>query len=137
MGRATRVEFTGVVKKEIHRRAEVTGARRCENCGILLKRGEGQIDHKTPEWTWSATKKEDRRRLTADDGWLLCGVCHQIKTGAEATVRGHVDRMGKRHSGKHKAKRPFSGWRNFKGQIVWSRLHPRKRPRGGANSQDG
>lgn len=129
MSRSPRVEFSKQIKSEINQRAEADGARRCEGCGAILGPGQGQIDHKTPEWMKSATPREERRRLTAEDGWLLCGPCHQGKSDHEASLRGHVDRMAKRHAGKHKSERPFRGWRNFKGQVIWAKSDPRSNRR--------
>jgi 5-methylcytosine-specific restriction endonuclease McrA len=89
----------------------------CANpaCCAPLTLGEVQWDHVRPLWAGG----------TNEENWQgLCADCHREKTRREATERAKADRAGKKHRGEHKRRgkpirsRGFTGWRNFKGEIV-------------------
>jgi hypothetical protein len=77
-----RQEFSTPVAVAIVKRAtDRRGFIRCEQCGCVVKPGGFAIDHIVAD----ALKIDKRRKLTADDGQLLCSgsrdTCHGVKTG--------------------------------------------------------
>jgi hypothetical protein len=109
MARSPRQEFPAPVAREIEARAiDEHGVRRCEvlACHCLVKiHGEkiegarpAQVDHKAAEWTKRETPLADRPRLTANDGWLICEVCHKAKSRRETFERMRTDGGGKQHA---------------------------------------
>jgi hypothetical protein len=117
--RSARIEFSPAVKAEILARATSEGLRHCEACEALIPGDEGEIDHIVAEWTRSATERQDRVKLTAADGWLLCRACHVKKSKREAFERKRTDGAARYHAGKKRKSGGFRGWRNFKGEVVW------------------
>jgi hypothetical protein len=77
----SRREFSTAVKVEIIKRATHGGQIRCDVCGVAVKKF--QIDHKIAE----AYVTDKIRKLTADDGQLLCSgtpdSCHDRKTATD------------------------------------------------------
>jgi hypothetical protein len=77
----SRQEFTTAVAVEIVKRAtDRLGFIRCECCGCVVKPGSFAIDHIVAD----ALKIDKRRKLTVNDGQLLCSgsrdTCHGLKT---------------------------------------------------------
>jgi hypothetical protein len=97
-----RQEFPRSAKVAIIRRATRDGVVYCESCGSQTKRWE--IDHRIAD----ALKIDKTRKLTADDGWLLCKdggrkSCHGKKT-AEQDVPAIA--KAKRREAKHLGAKP-------------------------------
>lgn len=106
MARCYRKEFTTKVKLAIRSRArrkndegeyiqhdDGTYVLWCDGCGKQIPQGdEGDVDHKTPEWSLSERLKEERDALTEDDGQLLGDCCHKRKTKKEAGDRARNNR---------------------------------------------
>jgi hypothetical protein len=104
VARSPRQEFRKSVQSEIKARAvDEHGVRRCECCGYLVQvdgeKIEGarkaDVDHKRACWTQSADAVKERPPLTANDGWLICEVCHKAKTRREAFERMRTNGAGK------------------------------------------
>jgi len=104
VARSPRQEFRKSVQSEIKARAvDEHGVRRCECCGYLVQvdgeKIEGarkaDVDHKRACWTQSADAVKERPPLTANDGWLICEVCHKAKTRQEAFERKRTDGAGR------------------------------------------
>jgi hypothetical protein len=109
MARSPRQEFPAPVVREIDKRSiDEKGVRRCEvpSCRHPIKIGKertegaraAQLDHKRACWTQKATDVADRPPLTANDGWMICEVCHKAKTRREAFERMRTDGGGKQHA---------------------------------------
>ena len=56
----------------------------CEECGLPVKKW--QFDHTLAEAPARAEKRAKRKRLTENDGRLLCEPCHAIKTGKDVAA---------------------------------------------------
>ena len=95
-----RREFTTAVKVEIIKRA--TPARRlyplCEKCGSSVQMFE--IDHIKPD----AMEIDKTRKLTSDDGWLLCRHCHLEKTKGDVKIIAKSKRVEAKFLGAVKPK---------------------------------
>jgi len=80
----SRQEFTTPVSVAIVKRAtDPLGFIRCEQCGGVVKPGGFAIDHIVAD----ALRIDKRRKLTADDGQLLCSgsrnTCHGLKSAEQ------------------------------------------------------
>jgi hypothetical protein len=130
MTRSPRQEFTDKVKDEIKARAidysdpaHPEGVRRCECCGCPVRLdGEeiegarlAAVDHTVAEWTRSATPLKQRKKLTANDGKLICvDGCHADKSRRETMDRARIDAAGKRYRGERRPRKliPSRGFQN-------------------------
>ena len=79
-----RQEFTTAVAVEIVKRAtDPLGFIRCEQCDCVVKPGGFAIDHIVAD----ALRIDKRRKLTANDGQLLCSgsrdTCHGLKSAEQ------------------------------------------------------
>lgn len=107
-----RREFTRAVKVEIVKRATReyppgTKQQWCEKCGQLCT-GFFDIDHRDPD----AMQIDKGRKLTADDGWLLCSrrpdSCHAEKTAKDVADIARAKRLEASHLGvKKESSRPM------------------------------
>ena len=91
-----RVNFTNAVIREIASRAtDMKGNTYCEQCSAFCaSRADYQIDHIVAE----GVKPNDAlRRLTADDGKLLCLTCHERKTKRDMFEIGKANRLRKQN----------------------------------------
>jgi 5-methylcytosine-specific restriction endonuclease McrA len=88
-----RREFTKAVAVQIIKRATVNGQQYCEECGALAKRFE--IDHVKPD----GLEIDKSGKLTAEQGRLLCGPCHQDKTKADVANIAQAKRREARDLG--------------------------------------
>ena len=93
----TRVPFTKAAIRTITSRAtDMSGRKWCEQCGAECPtRADYEIDHCVPEGVQPAN--DNRRPLTADDGKLLCLVCHDKKTRRDVFEIAKTKRMGTKH----------------------------------------
>ena len=91
-----RLPFTKAAIRIITSRAtDMQGRKWCEQCGAeCLTRADYEIDHIVAEGVQPAN--DNRSPLTADDGKLLCLVCHDKKT--ERDVARSPGRSGSRRS---------------------------------------
>lgn len=93
---ARRREFTRDTAAEIMRRCERPTGFQCEECGVIVSKGE--IDHTIAE----ALVLDKSKKLTANDGKFLCWDCHQGPDGKTpkdkaiigAAKRNEAKRMG-------------------------------------------
>lgn len=97
-----RIAFSAASKRAIASRAtDMQGRTWCEQCGAECPtRADYEVDHIIPEGVQPLN--DNRPTLTADDGKLLCLVCHDKKTRRD---RLNIDKL-KRLEGKH---RPIDG----------------------------
>jgi hypothetical protein len=98
-----RQEFTKAVKIAIIKRAtDPAGVIRCEQCKTAVKSGGFQIDHVIATQLVIDERKQERK-LTADDGRLLCagfkGSCHGDKTAQDVRVIAKAKRVEASHFG--------------------------------------
>lgn len=94
-----RREFTKAIRVQIIKRATgANGQQYCEECGCLAKRF--QIDHTDAD----ALQTDKGRKLTADEGRLLCEPCHLEKTKVDVKVIAQAVRREARHIGAHRPK---------------------------------
>ncbi len=87
-----RQNFTRKTKRTIIDRADG----HCEGCEAVLKTGEGECDHKIP----CALGGDN----SAENGQLLCNVCHKIKTVEDVKQTRKADRSRDKKSGAMKKK---------------------------------
>lgn len=154
MARSYRKEFPDSVKMEIRARAtkrdrngdpvlhdDGTPVLTCEGCCCDLPKGDvGEADHTIEEWTRSATPRNERKPLTADDGKLLGRCCHVPKSAFWTKERARNNRAIK---GEEEHKRQLEARRN--GELIRTRKRksipsrgfpPKSAPmNGGKNSQ--
>ncbi len=90
-----RKEFTPTIKREIILRSQG----HCEDCGIAIKKGTGEVDH-----TLADGLTIDKKTLTADDGKHLCKPCHAKKTGDDIKKISKANRQFKKDQGITKKK---------------------------------
>jgi hypothetical protein len=92
-----RQEFTGLQRIAIVSRARDTdGKIRCEACGIWVKSPlDWEIHHKVEERAQIGV----RRKLTVEDGILLCLVCHAGETIIGTEIAAKVTRLQARAHG--------------------------------------
>lgn len=91
-----RREFTTPVRAAIIKRATKNGVQYCEECGCLARRFE--IDHTDAD----ALQLDKSRKLTADDGKLLCAgpnSCHARKTRDDVANIARAKRQEAAHIG--------------------------------------
>jgi len=92
-----RREFKKSVKVEIIKRAGLNHlVPNCENCGSSSRQFE--IDHRDPD----AMQIDKSRKLTAEDGWLLCIPCHDAKTKIDVAGIAKAKRVEAKHLGAEK-----------------------------------
>jgi len=107
-----RREFTRAQKAAIVLRStNAAGRACCENCGLVLKRGDGEIDHKLAE----ALVVDKTKPLTLEDGWLLGkSCCHrgaEGKTAKDVAVIAKAVRCEQKHLGIKKRSTWNRQWR--------------------------
>lgn len=83
----SRKEFSKKVRREIIDRA----AGKCEACGAILKKGEGEVDHILPCALGGLP--------VAANGRLVCKVCHKEKTAKDVGQIRKADRQRDAHIG--------------------------------------
>lgn len=88
-----RREFNKSVKAEIFRRATVDGSTHCEACGLAVKKWH--YDHINPD----ALQIDKSKKLTANEGQLLCVDCHAEKTGEDVKKIAKAKRQEAKHIG--------------------------------------
>jgi hypothetical protein len=93
-----RREFSTSVKVQIIKRATNHGIHVCERCRAVCTSFE--IDHIKPD----AMEIEKARKLTAQDGQLICRMCHVIKTAADVKIIAKAKRVEAKHLGAVKPK---------------------------------
>lgn len=97
-----RREFTKAVRVQIIKRATgANGQQFCEECHALAKRFE--VDHVTAD----ALETDKSRKLTAEDGRLLCKPCHLEKTKQDVPAIARAVRREARNLGAHKSRTPM------------------------------
>ena len=101
-----RREFTRSIKVSIIKRATKNGVVYCEGCGSLAKRFD--IDHTIPD----GMMIDKSRKLTADDGQLLCSggkdTCHGKKTPDDVAAIAKSKRIEAKSIGiKNVVRRPI------------------------------
>lgn len=99
-----RQEFSQTVRVAIIKRATKAGVPTCEKCGLPARKGE--VDHRIPE----GLRVGERKKLTAEDGWLLCagkGGCHTLKTVKDKGVIAKAKRIEAKHIGAEPPKPPI------------------------------
>lgn len=69
---------------------------KCEQCSAVLKPSEGEVDHKIP----CALGGDNSR----SNGWLLCRLCHALKTKQDIQQTRKADRQRDRSTGAIKPK---------------------------------
>ena len=89
----SRREFTKPVKLAIIKRATKSGVIYCEKCEAQAKRFH--IDHIDPD----AMQTDKSRKLTPDDGQLLCLHCHKLKTKDDVAKIAKAKRTEAKHAG--------------------------------------
>ena len=92
-----RLPFTKAAIRIITSRAtDMQGRKWCEQCGAeCLTRADYEIDHIVAEGVQPAN--DNRSPLTADDGKLLCLVCHDKKTRRDVNEIARAKRLKKEH----------------------------------------
>ena len=92
-----RISFSAASKRAIILRStDLQGRIWCEECGAECRsRADYEIDHCVPEGIQPAN--DNRGPLRANDGKLLCLVCHDRKTRRDVFEIAKAKRMGKRH----------------------------------------
>ena len=92
-----RIAFSAASTRAIVSRAtDMSGRVWCEECGAeCLTRADYQIDHCVPEGVQPANDNE--RKLTADDGKLLCLRCHERKTKRDVFEIAKMKRLEGKH----------------------------------------
>jgi hypothetical protein len=120
--RTKRQEFTGLQRIAIATRARDTdGKLKCEACGIWLKSPqEWEIHHKVEERAQIGV----RRKLTVEDGVLLCLVCHAGETIIGTEIAAKVTRLqGRRHGIKIKRAKTARPLKTAAGQTELQRRY--------------
>ncbi len=84
-----RQEFSRKTKRQILDRAN--GHCEGKHCHAVLKTGEGEYDHKLP----CALGGDN----SAENGQLLCNICHKIKTVTDIKQARKADRARDKQSG--------------------------------------
>lgn len=85
-----RQEFDRATKAAICLRAtDASGVLRCERCGLAVKRGGYDIDHTIAD----GLRIDKSRKLTANDGMLLCKSCHGEKTPNDIAIIAKAKRV--------------------------------------------
>lgn len=100
-----RREFTKTVKKQIIARStNKDGQICCEGCNLILGLKKYDIDHTHPDGLTA-----EKRKLTAEDGQLLCKQCHKAKTKRDVQAMRKADRVRNRHTGATAPKQTIKG----------------------------
>ncbi len=110
-----RREFSRAQKAAIVLRStNAAGRPCCEGCGLVLKRGDGEVDHTIPE----ALIADKTRPLTIEDGKFLGkSCCHrgaEGKTATDVTTIAKVYRVEAKHLGTAKKRSTWPGCRGSK-----------------------
>jgi hypothetical protein len=94
-----RREFTRAQKEAIVERAMIDGVVHCERCGLALKKGAYEIDHRIAEALRPDADKQVK--LTLADGQLLGFCCHR---GPDGKTNDDIKKIAKarRQSAKDK-----------------------------------
>ncbi len=106
---SARREFSAKVKVAAFERA----GGRCESCKVKIRPGNGpEYDHSTPAAVGGSA--------TIDNCRVLCRNCHGAKTArTDVPQIARTKRIQRKHINASDKRRGFSGWRNFRGEIVW------------------
>lgn len=91
--RRKRLEFSKAAKLEMFRRAGGPSNPCCEKCKISVLGKRFEYDHILECWEMEDVEHGYRAPLTAADGWLLCGTCHDEKTARKSGERAHGIRI--------------------------------------------
>ena len=108
MANRRRQEFRRSVDTEIRVRAGM----RCEECGVAIKLGGGEVHHIRPD----GLTIDKSRPLTAKDGLLLCcgpGSCHARHTASDIPAIAKAKRRQAYHLGSKRAPRAKIANRGF------------------------
>lgn len=102
-----RFEFSRKQRLEIWTRAEG----KCQSCGMKLKAGEGEYDHRIAQGYGGEN--------TVENGQLLCRKCHGGKTAKDKGITEKVKRIRDKHLGVMVPKRPWSPFKKkLDGSVV-------------------
>lgn len=98
-----RQEFDKPSKRIMLKRAtDEHGVVRCEQCKAVIKGRNFAYDHVVAD-SHKSDERKATRKLTADDGQLLCsgfeGSCHDIKSRKDTTVAAKLVRMDDKATG--------------------------------------
>ena len=115
-----RREFSARTKREAWSRANgycegVVGYKNGKpiKCNAPLGRGGFHYDHIDPDWFSKDNELENAQ--------VLCHLCHRLKTKIDITAIAKSKRIIDKRTKVHIAKRPFAGWRNFRGEVVYAK----------------
>lgn len=117
------LEFKAAAKLEMFRRAGGPENVHCEGCGLRLGGKPFDYDHTVEIWELSSELRALFRKngVPAEFGKLLGkACCHQPKSARKTAERAHCDRIIEKTARAKKAKQPFKGWRNFRGDVIWN-----------------
>lgn len=104
-----RQEFTRKTKEQAFKRANG----HCEGCGSTLVGQSIRYDHRITDWMGGANTLENCSVL----GRKCCDV---KKTGKDQGNIAKVKRIRDKRSGALKSRRPFRGWRSFRGEVIFA-----------------
>lgn len=96
-----RFEFSRRQRLEIWNRANG----HCEKCGMKLKVGEGEYDHRIAQGYGGEN--------TVENGQILCRPCHRGKTGIDKGITEKVKRVRDKHLGVYPPSKAKIGSRGF------------------------
>jgi len=101
---ANRQNFTRAVLVEMAKRCtRPDGQMACERCGAIGVRLEAH--HRIMDAMKSSEAK--KRKLTADDGEMICVPCHQPETSRQRKELARAEASEARHLGVHRARTPL------------------------------
>ena len=122
-----RREFSKAIRVEIVRRARLasggwqTRCERCEGSATVF-----EIHHKDQD----AMQVDKSRKLTADEGELLCIPCHAATTASQAHVLAKVKRIEAKHlAAQTPAQRPLQSRGFAKAEKPKREVKPAMKPR--------
>ena len=118
------LEFTAKTKLTMFRRAGGPEALRCEGCQMLLRGKPFDYDHTIECWELPDELRREFRKygVPAEYGKVLGKLCcHSEKTARKAGERAKCNKVIKSVAKVKKARQPFKGWRNFRGEPVFAR----------------
>jgi hypothetical protein len=109
-------------RKEFSRKTKAAAWARCNGicegtlpdgrrCYVPLTDHWHEYHHVDPDWFSKNNELENCL--------VLCRACHVIVTRKNKADIAKSKRIRDKRSGALKAKRPFRGWRNFRGEAVW------------------
>lgn len=102
-----RFEFSRKQRLEIWTRAKG----HCEGCGMKLKAGEGDYDHRIAQGYGGEN--------TVENGQLLCRPCHGQKTGIDKGITEKVKRIRDKHTGVFPPSKSKISSRGFGETRLW------------------